>query len=344
MPPSKSKRPTAIVTPDSADGATDCHGLSTFHAFFTFGNLTNTINKYMMKQQFLRTAVTAILLWSLFTIPVHADEPFRKQRPKVGLVLGGGGSRGAAEVGVLQVIEEIGIPIDYVAGTSIGAIVGAFFANGIKADSIESLFKSQDWSRVFSGSFLLNRSIEVYLEEVGHLPDSMSFDKLSIPFRCVAVDIKKVEEIVLDSGSVARAIHASMAIPGVFKPVEWRGRRLVDGGVLNNLPVDVVKAMGADIAIAVDLSQKKVKERPRKNYDEHKGWLRHLQWIAWRPDRSKYLDNVKMADIRINPKIRKHSVACFSTDCIEDLIEIGKKAARKHRSELRKIKKRIYDL
>lgn len=343
MPPSKSKRPTAIVTPDGADGATDCHGLSTVHAFFTLGNLTNTINKYMMKQQFLRTAVTAILLWSLFTIPVHADEPFRKQRPKVGLVLGGGGARGAAEVGVLQVIEEIGIPIDYVAGTSIGAIVGAFFANGIKADSIESLFKSQDWSRVFSGSFLLNRSIEVYLEEVGHLPDSMSFDKLSIPFRCVAVDIKKVEEIVLDSGSVARAIHASMAIPGVFKPVEWRGRRLVDGGVLNNLPVDVVKAMGADIAIAVDLSQKKVKERPRKNYDEHKGWLRHLQWIAWRPDRSKYLDNVKMADIRTNPKIRKHSVACFSTDCIEDLIEIGRKAARKQKSELRKLKKRIYE-
>lgn len=343
MPPSKSKRPTAIVTPDGADGATDCHGLSTVHAFFTFGNLTNTINKYMMKQQFLRTAVTAILLWSLFTIPVHADEPFRKQRPKVGLVLGGGGARGAAEVGVLQVIEEIGIPIDYVAGTSIGAIVGAFFANGIKADSIESLFKSQDWSRVFSGSFLLNRSIEVYLEEVGYLPDSMSFDKLSIPFRCVAVDIKKVEEIVLDSGSVARAIHASMAIPGVFKPVEWRGRRLVDGGVLNNLPVDVVKAMGADIAIAVDLSQKKVKERPRKNYDEHKGWLRHLQWIAWRPDRSKYLDNVKMADIRTNPKIRKHSVACFSTDCIEDLIEIGRKAARKQKSELRKLKKRIYE-
>ena len=78
MPPSKSKRPTAIVTPDGADGATDCHGLSTVHAFFTFGNLTNTINKYMMKQQFLRTAVTAILLWSLFTIPVHADEPFRE--------------------------------------------------------------------------------------------------------------------------------------------------------------------------------------------------------------------------------------------------------------------------
>lgn len=343
MPPSKSKRPTAIVTPDGADGATDCHGLSTFHAFFTFGNLTNTINKYMMKQQFLRTAVTAILLWSLFTIPVHADEPFRKQRPKVGLVLGGGGARGAAEVGVLQVIEEIGIPIDYVAGTSIGAIVGAFFANGIKADSIESLFKSQDWSRVFSGSFLLNRSIEVFLDEVGQMPDSISFDKLPIPYRCVAVDLKKVEEIVLDSGSLAHAVHASMAIPGVFKSVEWDGRQLVDGGVLNNLPVDVVKAMGADIVIAVDLSQKKVKERPRKNYDEHKGWLRHLQWIAWRPDRSKYLDNVKMADIRINPKIRKHSVACFSTDCIEDLIEIGRKAARKQKSELRKLKKRIYE-
>lgn len=344
MPPSKSKRPTAIVTPDGADGATDCHGLSTFHAFFTFGNLTNTINKYMMKQQFFRTAVTAILLWSLFTIPVHADEPFRKQRPKVGLVLGGGGAKGAAEVGVLQLIEEIGIPVDYVAGTSIGAIVGAFYANGFKADSIETLFKSQNWSRVFTDSFLRNKSIEVFLDEVGQMPDSISFDKLPIPYRCVAVDLKKVEEIVLDSGSLAHAVHASMAIPGVFKSVEWDGRQLVDGGVLNNLPVDVVKAMGADIVIAVDLSQKKVKERPRKNYDEHKGWLRYLQWFFCRPDQTKYLDNVKMADVRINPKIKKHSVACFSTDCIEDLIEIGKKAARKHRSELRKIKKRIYDL
>lgn len=298
----------------------------------------------MMKQQLFRQAVTAMLLWSLSTIPVHAGEPLRKQRPKVGLVLGGGGAKGAAEVGVLQLIEEIGIPIDYVAGTSIGAIVGAFYANGFKADSIETLFKSQNWSHVFTDSFLRNKSIEVFLDEVGQMPDSISFDKLPIPYRCVAVDLKKVEEIVLDSGSLAHAVHASMAIPGVFKSVEWNGRQLVDGGVLNNLPVDVVKAMGADIIIAVDLSQKKVKEKPRKNYDEHKGWLRYLQWFFCRPDRSKYLDNMKMADVRINPKIKRHSVACFSTDCIEDMIEIGKKAARKHRSELRKIKKRIYDL
>lgn len=192
-----------------------------------------------------------------------------QQRKKVALVLGGGGAKGAAEVGVLKVLEEADIPIDYIVGTSIGAIVGGLYSIGYKAYELDSLFRRQDWLFLLRDqvkrkdkAFPSKEEKDIYAL---HIPFSIkkktplptgyvmgqnatnlfsnltigyhqvdSFTKLPIPFTCVAVDIVTGKEVELSSGSLPMAMRASMSIPGVFAPVEWDKMLLVDGGVLNN--------------------------------------------------------------------------------------------------------------
>ena len=215
-----------------------------------------------------------------------------KTRPKVGLVLGGGGAKGAAAIGILKELEREKVPIDYIAGTSIGAIIGGLYAQGYRADDLEKLFRSQNWLALLADrdTTLVGK---VYKEEDGVIyvfgfpvrkkadadkntgfwmlhgdhvynfldslvsrsPVQRGIVKRAIPFSCVAFDIRRQQEIVLDTGSLARNMRASMAIPGAFKPVQIDTLMLVDGGMGNNLPVDVVRKMGADIVIAVDLQQ-----------------------------------------------------------------------------------------
>ena len=209
-------------------------------------------------------------------------------RPKIGLALGGGGALGLAHIGVLKWLEDNQIPVDYIAGTSMGGLVGGCYAMGMSPDSIAALMGRVPWDRVFNpvppyDSLDFRRKedradypIETELGLKGgtiNLPDGLpvheiglllsrltfpystinSFDELPIPFRCVAADIKHSEAVVLGDGPLTEAMRATMAIPGVFTPVEWRDRLLVDGGILNNLPADVVKDLGADLTIAVDL-------------------------------------------------------------------------------------------
>ena len=200
-------------------------------------------------------------------------------RPKVGLVLGGGGAKGAAEVGVLKVIEEAGIHIDYIAGTSIGSIVGGLYAAGYSAAELDTMFRTQEWLSLLTdrrsdiggepyqvkdgvtyifgfpvydrndngdtgiGGFGMMRGtrIEQLIDSMVSYRGCASFESLPTPFRCVAADFRQAQEVVLGEGILAKAIRASMAIPGVFKPVSWNGTWLVDGGMLNNLPVDVVR-------------------------------------------------------------------------------------------------------
>ena len=157
----------------------------------------------------------------------------------MGLVLGGGGAKGATEVGVLKVIEEVGVPIDYIAGTSIGSIVGGLYSVGFTVEQLASLFRNEDWVDLFATGSVLN-----LLENMVGPNDSIDFNQLPIPFRCVAFDLKSHEEVVLRSGRLAQAMRASMAIPGACKPVRINGMMLVDGGMINNLPVDVVRDMG----------------------------------------------------------------------------------------------------
>ena len=220
---------------------------------------------------------------------VSSDESNDASRPRIGLALSGGGARGAAHLGVIRVLEENNIPIDYIAGASFGSIIGGMYAAGMSVEEIEAQLADIDWGEMFDDlpprsdrSFRRKRDDDLYRTRFKpgfnrgkiDLPRGLiqgqkidleltrlvlpvgsveNFEDLMIPFRAVAADITTGEEVVLSSGDLAIAIRASMSIPAVFTPVELDGRLLVDGGIANNLPISVVRDMGADIVIAVDI-------------------------------------------------------------------------------------------
>ena len=194
--------------------------------------------------------------------------PLRAPAQRVGLALSGGGARGLAHIGVLKVLEREGIPVDFLAGTSMGGVIAAAYASGLGVECIEkealrmgrlrNLITLMDRSLPRLGLFE-GQKVQEYL--AGHLGD-ITFDELKIPLALLAVDLETGEEVVLRSGRVADAVRATISLPGVFAPFRLDGRLLVDGGVLNNLPADVVREMGADIVIAVDVGAK-IEDLPR---------------------------------------------------------------------------------
>ncbi len=231
----------------------------------------------------------ALVLGASLISPVLAVAA-EQSRPRVGLVLSGGGARGAAHVGVLKVLDEMRIPIDAIAGTSMGAVVGGLYASGMPVADIEKLLRSVNWEdalkdrppreelgfrrkqddREFLVRYALGVTKEGFvlprglvqgqkLEQVlrgASLPVAgiQSFDRLPIPFRAVATDLETGDSIVMDSGDLVTAMRASMSAPGVFAPVERDGKLLVDGGLTDNLPVAIARAMNVDVLIAVDVS------------------------------------------------------------------------------------------
>ena len=297
------------------------------------------------------------------------------QRPKIGLALGGGGAKGAAEVGVLKVLEEAGIHVDYIAGTSIGSIVGGLYAAGYSASELETMFQTQEWLSLLTdrraslsnepyktvdgvtyifGFPVMDRNsrgfgvmsggkIEQMIDSMASVKGCTEFESLRIPFRCVTTDIRNAKEVVLSKGILCKALRASMAIPGIFKPVEHNGRMLVDGGMLNNLPVDVCRQMGADIVIAVDLQQNE--QKPRKKTDLNIlsdfagliGFSGILEWVTNRPDIEKYLTNRKLADIYIHPNLPDADASSFGNKNAVRMIQAGSAAARKLLPELKSL-------
>ena len=289
----------------------------------------------------------------------------KQERPKIGLVLGGGGAKGAAEVGVLKVMEAAGIKPDYIAGTSIGSILGALYASGYTPAQLDTLMRSQDWVTLIGDrntdlkqkivsedstayyvfgfpimrknkhpeangvGMLRGDHIMELIDSCTNLPDSVNFDELNIPFRCVAYDMQNKKEVVMDRGNLPLAVRASMAIPGAFKPVRLNDMVLLDGGLINNLPVDVVRQMGADIVIAIDLTQHKKETR-----DISVGIGGLLDWVISRPDLIKYNQNVDSADIYINPILDGYGVTSFNRNSIEVMIDLGETEAWKHYKQL----------
>lgn len=183
----------------------------------------------------------------------------KRHRKRVGLVLGGGGARGWAHIGVIRALEERGIPVDMVAGTSIGSLVGAALAAG-KTDALEETVRALDWKRV------LYYFLEVSLPKGGLVDGkrilqfirrnvvSSTIEDLLLPYRAVATDILSGQELVIDSGDVIDAVRASIGVPGMFTPVRRDGCVLVDGGLVNPVPVSVARSMGAGLVIAVDIN------------------------------------------------------------------------------------------
>ncbi len=178
-------------------------------------------------------------------------------RPRIGLALSGGVARGPAHVGALAVLEEAGIPIDFVAGTSAGSIIGAGYCAGLPITQLQELAAHAGWRAVADvawsrdGLFTFAR-MERWLEEIVGIPN-LALEDLAIPLAVVTTDLQTGESVTLRTGRLATAVRASCSVPGLVTPVEVDGRRLCDGGVTNNLPVDVVRAMGADVVIGVDL-------------------------------------------------------------------------------------------
>ncbi len=237
-----------------------------------------------------RFLVLVVLCWFCLPAPDARAGPDEQQpapRRRVGVAFGGGSARGLAHVGVVRWFEEHRIPIDLVAGTSMGGLIGGAFASGMSSDELKRLLEDTDWDEMFGFSsfryknvrrkadardypsrieFGLKRGLTPPLslnngQQVDFLLGRIagpylalkSFDELPTPFRALAVDLVTSQQIILDSGLLASALRATMSLPGVFPPVESDGRVLVDGGALNNVPADVVRAMGADVVIAINV-------------------------------------------------------------------------------------------
>ena len=244
----------------------------------------------------------------------------RKTPKKIGLALGGGSVRGAAHLGVLEVLEREGIQPDIVAGVSVGSVVGALYCGGLPLDEIKRLGQEARWTQVGRitrprlGFFDISR-LESTMDE---LLEGRTFDQLPIPFAAVAVDILCGQVVVLRDGSVSRAVRASCALPGAFTPLEDGTRLLVDGGLLNNLPVSVVQDMGAEYVIAVDLGGMRGEHRRPSNILEMWG-LTYYTLI------SLTHSEANLADCLIQPDVARFNLVDFSQ--AEALIEEGRKAA-----------------
>ena len=281
-------------------------------------------------------------------------------RPKVGLVLSGGGAKGLAHIGVLKVIDSLGIKVDYIAGTSMGAIVGGLYASGYNAEQLDSIFSRidvdallQDYTPRESKSFYEKRNDEIYAltlpfnkfklglpsglskglynfnlissltQQVSHIRD---FDELPIPFLCIATDAETGEKVVLDSGVLAQNMIASGALPTLYSPVEMNGRLLIDGGVVDNYPVEELKARGLDIIIGVDVQD------GLKTREELKGVTSVLAQINNFSMIEKMEGKQKATNIYIKPDIKGYTVVAF--DKGNEIIAKGKEKALEFIKEL----------
>jgi NTE family protein len=264
-----------------------------------------------------------------------------EDRPKIALVLSGGGARGGAHVGVLKVLEEKKIPIDFIVGTSMGAFVGGLYAFGKTPKEIDTLLTTTNWQEYIRTDFnradtpMRKKAIEYryqgrlglginaqneivvptgvfrrqpmlfkFLNETQEAEHVKNFDNFSIPFRAIATNIKNGQRVVLKSGSLAKAIYASASIPGGFQPIKIDGIDLVDGGVSDNIPIDVAKKMGADIIIAVDVSENFDEDLDVNSYFVVMGQLVN---ILMRKNANKSISTLRQNDILLTPDLKGFS-------------------------------------
>jgi NTE family protein len=243
-------------------------------------------------------------------------------RPKVALVLGGGAARGFAHVGVIRALERQKIPIDLIVGTNTGSLFGAIYADRKSASELERTALVLEERDIFDYNFINPTQGFVRgdrLEEF--VAKNLSIDdieRLKIPFAAVATDLQKGEVVALQSGSVARAVRASNAIPGIFSPVAYQGKLLADGGVLDNVPVDVARKMGADIVIAVDLGDGMQEAQVNNIFD---AIVQSLYLAARQNSEAK----LKQADVVIRPKLANAGLMDFSRK--KELLALGVQAA-----------------
>ncbi len=254
---------------------------------------------------------------------------FIKSRYKLGLALSGGGTRGFAHIGVLRAFEQSRIKFDCVAGTSAGSIVGAMYAAGITCEQMLEEAKTLRRKDIVNSKLVL-RSESANVEAIAdRLLSGKSFNELNMPFCAVAVDISSGREVVLNEGSVARAVSASCAVPMLFKPVELDGMLLVDGGLLNNMPADVCRQMGADIVIGVDLNHNRGSGTKSKK-------LKDTLVATWNiTTKSTMYKGLLNSDLVIEPELSEYKNT--SLDNIDQMVEEGYRSAMEKMSEIREL-------
>lgn len=323
--------------------------------------------KNIVLKQINKYALSILFLLTLLFISGNAMAQHRK---KVALVLSGGGAKGTAYIGALKVIEEVGIPIDYVVGTSMGAIVGGLYSVGYTTAQLDSMVRTQDWEMLLSDKIerkkqtlterensekyilsipfskkekqIMDSGIvrgenldDLFSELIPEYNDSIDFNKLPIPFACVAVNLVDGKEVVLRNGRLAESIRASMAIPGVFTPVKKREMVLVDGGLLNNYPADVAKAMGADIILGISV------QKDLRNEHKLKNVMDVISQVTDVACRNKYENNKLLTDLFIKIDTEGYGSTSFSSAAIDTLIYRGEKTARENWAQLYDLKKKI---
>ena len=302
-----------------------------------------------------------ILVALFFTLGTIAQEIALKEELKVGLVLSGGGAKGLAHIGAIKVIEEAGVKIDFIGGTSMGAIIGALYAAGYSGIELDSIFRVTNFANLIQDN--LPRSAKTFYEKedseryaitlpfdnfkisvppaysggqniyselvklLYHVKDIEDFSQLPIPFVCIATNIETGKEVVLDKGYLPEAIMASGTLPSLFEPAMINGQLLIDGGVVNNYPIEKVKALGADIIIGVDV------QHDLSSRDELLSATEILLQINNFKSSEAMKEKSKQTDIYIKPNMSDYSV--FDFDLGNDIMKVGETAAWQKYSELK---------
>lgn len=296
-------------------------------------------------------------------VQAQAQQDSISKRPKVGVVLSGGGAKGLAHIGVLKVLEETGVKIDYIGGTSMGAIIGGLYAAGYSANQLDSIFRTidtdaliQDYVPRISKSFYEKRNDEIYAIQLPFdnfkigMPEALSkgmynynlisrllyhvryerdFNKLPIPFVCIATDVETGKQVVLNNGNLTQNILASGALPSLYTPVEINGRTLIDGGVANNYPIEEVMAMGADVIIGVDVQD------GLKTREDLKGAADILMQINNFAMYDHMDEKIRNTTYYIKPDIKGFTVVSF--DQGPEIVKRGENAALEYKNDFLKL-------
>ena len=321
--------------------------------------------------------ITTLFLFSLSLQASMPDLLYTYKRPKVAVVLSGGGAKGTAHVGALKVIEEAGVPIDMIVGTSMGAIIGGLYSVGHTPECLDSILRAQDWTTLLTDrkkeqelSFLAREREDKYIINIPlekntdkdslqsinakagiiegrnvvrmfqklippEYEGNINFGNMPTRFACVAVDVTTGKEIVFHNGRLDTAMRASMSIPGVFKPIRQGNMLLIDGGILNNYPVDVARKMGADIIIGVDVNEGLYEA------DRIKNMMDIVNQITSIYETGKHKKNINDTDIYIKVNTKGYTMASFTNDAIDTLLLRGEVAARRNFNKLQQLGSRL---
>lgn len=298
--------------------------------------------------------ITLLLLFFLASFTVFSQNDTIRKDLKVGLVLSGGGAKGFAHVGVLKVLEEAGVRVDYIGGTSMGALIGGLYASGYSAKELDSIVRVMEFDKILQES--VPRSAKPFFEKENgesyiitlpvrnkkvslpialakgqnalnklsiltqHVASIEDFSKLPIPFLCIGTDLETGEEVLLNRGYLPEAMRASSAFPSLFEPVEINNRVLLDGGIVNNFPVNEVIAMGADIIIGVDV------QGGLGNRNELDNVIKIIDQVVSFSVEQSNTEKIKSVDVYLKPSVTNYNVVSF--EYLDEIIREGEKSAR----------------